>query len=93
MKTVTVEFLRKLGACSKQVELFVELFPDGAEVTEENVTKAIAGGMDVPWLSGRLPPAARAEYERIEGPARAEYERIQGTALVAALLALPEWGE
>ena len=47
---VTVEFLRKKRACKEQIELFVNLYPDGIEVTPENAREAFLRGLYVPWI-------------------------------------------
>jgi hypothetical protein len=41
----------QLRACQPQIDLFVRVFPKGqAEVTEENIAKALYNYLDVPWL-------------------------------------------
>jgi hypothetical protein len=57
---LTTEFLKSLDACQTHVELFVRLFPDGAEITPETLARAHAGGLDVVWLAGNpaTPPEA-----------------------------------
>ena len=50
---ITPEMLKARGACESQYNLFVELFPDGVEVTEELCVKH-AGDFNFGWASLNL---------------------------------------
>ena len=70
MKKLTAYRIKKLAAqhgqqpCKAQLDLFKELFPDGAEITLENCRRAMDGGMNVTWLLRNcLPPPAWEAYE------------------------------
>ena len=48
----------------EQLELFRRVFPDGAEVNEAMVLRAIAAGLSIRWLTKLLPlPALNAFYK------------------------------
>jgi hypothetical protein len=73
---ITTRFLRSLGACSDQVELFKRLYPNGVRrITTPTVRRALREGLDVVWLLGRLSPTLLAEYDRQIAPLWAEYDR------------------
>ena len=80
---VTLETLKQYGACDKQVELFKNVFPAGAEVTLDNFVKADDAGLDVCWFARELashypvasaklwfPEEAYKEYEKDMAPLR-----------------------
>ena len=78
---ITVEMLQKKNACHDQVELFSELFPDGADVNHENAGIAHRAWLDIDWAAKHfLLPDALAEWRRIKDTALAEYGRIRDTA-------------
>ena len=45
MKRITMQQLRDAGACREQVAIFAAEWPDGAEVSIENVRRAVALGL------------------------------------------------
>ncbi len=81
MKITTVS-LKRLNACSKQVEAFRALATPARsiDVTEEwCATHAQTFQWD--WAAERLLPApARAEYRRVKAAARAKYEHEEHPA-------------
>lgn len=74
-------------ACEEHLTLFKATFPDGMEITEENIERAFGVGLLVEWAVQRLFPKPLwaeykcqkalllAEYERREAPLWAEYNR------------------
>ena len=54
MYKITKEFLQKLKACKDQVEVFNSLFPDGAEVTEENCKYAAENDINFSWAINNI---------------------------------------
>ncbi len=47
---ITAAWLLKKGACKHQVMQFQMEWPDGAEITPENVRIASRMGLDLPWF-------------------------------------------
>jgi hypothetical protein len=77
---ITAALLKRKQACSSQVALFKELFPNGAEVTEA-ICAGVADKFDWKWAAQNLLSAsASAEYERVCASASAEYERVCASA-------------
>ena len=73
---ITAETLTALKACTDQVAIFVAEWPDGAEVNEANVLRAVELHLDLDWLASAIFPAPiYAEYKRQRAPIDAEYER------------------
>ena len=70
---ITSELLRR--ACKDQKAIFVQKWPDGAEVTIENVQRAVELGLDLNWGMRWFTPEALEEYERQVAPIREAYER------------------
>ena len=63
MNTITKEMLVEVEACTEQVKLFTEIFPDGAEVNKPNTLKAIKAGLRIEWaLSNLLSEAKLYDY-------------------------------
>lgn len=48
-KRITPRMLRLTIACQEQQELFLEVFPDGMEVTRANLVAAAAAGLSIDW--------------------------------------------
>ena len=70
---ITPEMLRDLKACESQYRLFVELFPDGVEITEELCVKH-AHDFDFEWASQNLLNSSRlGAYEEAIAPHRRAY--------------------
>ncbi len=80
MKKITVEMLREHGAKCSQVDLFEEIFPDGAPVTMRSLKKARDAGLDVFFLQRLLTGPALTEYEKVRGRALTEYEKVRDAA-------------
>ena len=51
---VTIEFLREHNACKDEVAIFETEWPDGAELTLENLLRAVGLGLDIYWLAPRV---------------------------------------
>jgi len=89
---ITAAWLREHNACAHQLAAFEREWPDGAEITRENVERARDLGLDLRWFARSLLPAtawakykralvaARKEYERATAPARDKYDRVQAPA-------------
>lgn len=83
---ITTDLLREHGACEDQVALFEATFGQRAKIGPRNWARAVKAGLDVDWLACLLPPAARAEYDRVKDAAWAEYDRVRDAALLSALM-------
>ena len=57
---ITAKTLQSLGACADQLARFEELYPEGIEVTEENIRAANAEGLDVFFVIFQILPRAAA---------------------------------
>ncbi len=68
------------GACEEQHKLFQEKFGGKAKITNRNMARAIAWGLDVFWLERLIPAPAWADYERVKALALADYERVKALA-------------
>lgn len=80
MPTLTLDTLRRLGACSGQTDLFQKHFGNTVEVTPE-LCESVAGIFDWNWAARYLlQDQARAEYYRVRGQAQAEYNRVRAQA-------------
>ncbi len=78
MKKITPAYLRRLGACTDQVALVGEHWPNGVPLTVPSMRKAFRLGLDVEWFAQEvLSTEEYDEYERQRAPLRAEYERQQ----------------
>ena len=81
---ITEDYLRRRNACLKQTNLFVETFPDGAEITLDNLLTAAKAELDVDWLARRaLSGPARAAYAEAKAAARAACHRAMAPARAA----------
>jgi hypothetical protein len=60
---ITKEFLEKHGACREDVNLFGEVFPNGASLTFDNLKKAHKVGMDTDWLRRFLTSTGRGQID------------------------------
>ncbi len=80
--SISGTLLREWGACTEAADQVDDLWPDGCEVTLDNLRRAADEGLDVSWFAyAILPPPAWAEYERVTADAWAEYERVRAPAL------------
>ena len=83
---ITHEWLKRHDACDKHLSLFDQEWPDGAEVSEANLRRAIEIGLDMEWLLRLLlPPSVYADYEAKRAPLYADYE-AKRNALVIEIL-------
>ena len=64
-RVITVAFLEDCCACEDQVEIFEKEWPKGAEVTKENVIRALELGLDLDWLVCGFASAVQFEYWRV----------------------------
>jgi len=55
-KLITAELLYAHNACGRQIRKFTTLFPDGAEITAENMKRATAEYLDIQWLMEEFAP-------------------------------------
>ena len=90
---ITVEMLEEKRACSDQVKIFKELFPDGAIVNINNVGLAIENYLDINWAAYALfTVPALEEYEKVTVPAREEYKKVTTPALEEYIkVTTPAW--
>ena len=51
---ITIDWLRSLGVCKRELSHFRELWPDGAFRTGETIDEAAACGFDLRWLAERI---------------------------------------
>ena len=72
---LTIAKLRKLGACTEARDNLQRIFgPGPITVTEALCVTHATDGVNWDWAACYLlPPAAQAEYKRVNAPARAEY--------------------
>jgi hypothetical protein len=78
MNILTWTYLRKLGACRKDVRAFRKSWPKGAPVTMASIRKARKLGLGVDWLAIKLD---NAKVDALW----AEYDAKVDAVLLAAL--------
>jgi len=67
---ITRTMLEEAEACREQVRVFAGEWPDGCEITIENMKKALALRLDLDWAAENLLcEPARAAYEEARAPA------------------------
>ena len=92
---ITKTFLLEHHACSDQMKIFLNAFPEGAEITRSNIVLANKLHLDLDWLAIEIftaPPLA--EYEKVRAPALAEYEKVMAPALTEYEKVIPSsWAE
>ena len=72
---ITTKQLRALGACQKQLEIFAAEWPDGCEITEANILRALALNLAVDWVMPKILPAHLwDEYDAKTAPLLDEYK-------------------
>src|SRR3990167_2664402 len=54
---IMAENIMEKGACLGQIEKFRRIFPNGAEITNENIVMAIKNSLDVDWFIRKFHPA------------------------------------
>ena len=76
MNIITLNLLMSLGACVTQVELFAEIFPNGAPLTEETARLVIkTKDFEVFWLMQRVPARVRPIWDEARAKVIADRER------------------
>jgi len=74
--TITSDFLREHDACEDQVLIFEAEWPDGAELTLDNLLRAAELGLDIWWLALTvLHISTRARFCSSVHPAYEKYGR------------------
>ena len=74
---ITREWLEGHDACRSQVDIFAAEWPDGVEITEESLNRAVALSLNLDWLAERV----------LTAPAWAAYRAATATAFWAAFSA------
>ena len=59
---ITVDWLVEHNACDSQVEVFEKVFPDGADITLENLQTAADAGLDIDWLISHFVLTTEQKY-------------------------------
>ena len=73
---ITAEYLRKMGACEDQVEVFEAEWPDGAKPLLKNLMRCAELGLDLEWFAIEcLTVPAWEEYKKVIAPAWEEYKK------------------
>jgi len=82
MDRITKAFLEaEPKACEDQVAIFCAEWPDGMDITEENILRCIQLSLDVDWfMSEKAGAPAWAEYYKAMAPAWEEYYKTKTTA-------------
>lgn len=90
---ITPEMLRRANACPEHVKIFEQEWPDGAEVTLENVQRAADLGLDLDWFVYELfTVAAQNAYDEAVTVDRAAYYAARDAAqAVYTAAAEPAW--
>ena len=71
---ITLKDLRRMGACSGQVELYKSLFGGEVEMTRENVLK-YGAQFDLNWIAPKIMSEAQyADYVSKRAPLNADYD-------------------
>ena len=84
MTLITSEWVRKKHACVEQVVVFEREWPDGAEITEANVLRALTLKLDILWFASVfLQPSAFAAYKKATAPTWAAYDKAIAPARAA----------
>ena len=60
---IDINFLIYNKACKEQIDLFANVFPNGAETTPLNLRFARKEGLKIVWLEQFIPFDCRPEYE------------------------------
>jgi hypothetical protein len=79
MRTLHIDQLRAIGACTEQVKLFAKMFGASVQVTEALAVEHF-DKFDWAFAARLLSDAGQAEYDRVTAPAWAEYERVTASA-------------
>jgi len=77
-RTVTTAWLKSNKACPDAIGLFCAEWPEGCEVTHDNLVRADALGLSLGWFARRvLPPQVFAAYEDSRSALLADYRRYR----------------
>jgi hypothetical protein len=79
-RIITLEDLTSRDACAEQVEMFKVAYPNGFEVTGENLRKAKANGFDVLWTQCMLSDSALEVYKAARASAWKAYNAVVAPA-------------
>ena len=78
---VTKQLLQAHNACDSQVDIFAAEWPEGVDITEEVLRRALALDLNLDWAAWHLlPEPARKAYEEATAPARKAYEEAKAPA-------------
>lgn len=78
-KRITLEWLRSQGAFPEHLDLFRKGWGESAEITPENLRKAIDRGLNVIWLAPYLfSDQELVDFEQALAPTEIEYSRKFG---------------
>ena len=81
MKRITVAMLKRMGACSDEVDTFKREWPRGCAPNKKNILRAQELGLSVDWFIDRaLTGSALAEYKKATAPALAEFRKAKAPA-------------
>ena len=73
-RMITAEWLEENKACADAINLFCAEWPDGGEVTQENLVRADALRLNLEWFAKRaLPPQVYAECQAQRDTLYADY--------------------
>jgi len=75
---ITLAMLR--GACKEQRDIFEAEWPEGVDITIENVRRAQELGLNLVWGEHWFTAAARKTYLEAIAPARKVYDEARATA-------------
>ena len=81
---VTAKQLRAKDACPDQVLIFEKEWPNGVEISQEVLQRAVEVHLDLDWFAFTfLPAPAREAYKKAIAPAWAAYIKATATAWAA----------
>ena len=96
---ITSGWLKKRYACAGGIRTFAAEWPDGAEVTAQNLDRACELGLSIKWLLDKIGTQQAMDdyhqvgnvvfedYQRNGSPTLDEERRIEKVATIAAILA------
>ena len=78
-RTITAEWLKSNNFSASQYAIFCAEWPNGCEVTHDNLLRAAAMGLDMEWFAKRvLPPKVYADYHaKRAATLYADYQRYR----------------
>src|SRR3990167_8728777 len=82
MTLIMAAWLRERKACRRQVADFEREWPEGAELTKENLLRAAALSLDLDWFAGGiLPEPAQSAYDEATARADRAYDEATSAAV------------